>query len=245
MKELYSNKAYFPNSLTTLNALCGFLSIVYANEYNLFAASLFIGTAALFDALDGIMARITKSASKFGVELDSLADAISFGAAPAFLAYKSGLEKLGIFGALLSSLLLIFGIYRLARFNSTLTNFDKKFFYGLPIPSSAITISSFVFLFAYSINENKGIPEQYLFFYYFLIPILSLLMISKIKYETFPKFTFSSFKEKPIFNSFFILSLILIFATSGRALFYIFCAFILLGIVRHIYYKLFTKKIEV
>lgn len=245
MKELIENRSYYANALTTLNALSGFLSIVYSTKQEFIIACFLIAIAALFDALDGIMARLTRSSSKFGVELDSLADAVSFGAAPAFLTYKSGLENYGIWGALLSSCLLIFGIYRLARFNSTLTNYDKKFFYGLPIPSSALTIASFVFLF-FSLNPNdQKLSQEYINALFFLIPLVSILMISSVKYETFPKLTLTSIKEKPIFNLFFVIALILTFATSGKALFFLFCVFILLGILRYIYYKLSDKKNEV
>ena len=78
-----------PNLFTSLNMFCGFLSIISASEGNYIYSAWLIFTAAIFDALDGLVARLTNSSSELGVELDSLSDIVSFGAAPSFLLYKS------------------------------------------------------------------------------------------------------------------------------------------------------------
>ena len=134
-------RAVVPSLFTVLNMFCGLMSIIYTGQQDYIVGGWFIILAAIFDTLDGIMARITKSASAFGIQFDSLSDIISFGAAPAFLVFAVHLHSLNGLGVILSSLLLIFGGIRLARFNVQLVGFDKEYFIGLPIPSSAITVA--------------------------------------------------------------------------------------------------------
>lgn len=124
-------RAVVPSLFTVLNMFCGFMSVIHASKGDMIPASWFIILAAGFDALDGVMARITKSSSAFGVEIDSLSDVVSFGVAPAFLVYKFSLFQLEGVGIFVSSLLMIFAGLRLARFNVQLVGFDKDHFVGL------------------------------------------------------------------------------------------------------------------
>ena len=117
-------RAVVPSLFTVLNMFCGFLSLIQAARGDILQASWLIVLAAGFDALDGVMARITKSSSEFGVEIDSLSDVISFGVAPAFLAYTISLHEMGPLGILLSSMLMVFGGLRLARFNVQLVGHE-------------------------------------------------------------------------------------------------------------------------
>jgi CDP-diacylglycerol--serine O-phosphatidyltransferase len=135
---------------------CGFLSIITASNGNYNYAAWLIIIAAVFDALDGLVARLTKSSSELGVELDSLSDIVSFGCAPSFLLYVTYFHQFDNFGVILSSLPLIAGGFRLARFNVQLVGFEKSFFLGLPIPTAALTIASFVLAF-----YNNGYPKPY------------------------------------------------------------------------------------
>ncbi|MCL4279250.1 MAG: CDP-diacylglycerol--serine O-phosphatidyltransferase, partial [Ignavibacteriaceae bacterium] len=129
-----------PNLFTAMNMFCGFLSIINASEGNYEYSAWLIFVAAVFDALDGLVARLTNSSSELGVELDSLSDVVSFGAAPSFLLYKTFFYSMNTWGILISALPLIAGGFRLARFNIQLVGFSKSFFLGLPIPSAALTI---------------------------------------------------------------------------------------------------------
>src|SRR5512135_94396 len=97
-------RAVVPSLFTTLNIFCGLLSIVNAHENRADMAAWFIILAAIFDSLDGVMARITRSSSQFGVELDSLADVVSFGAAPSFLVYQVYLGQIQHWGILIAAL---------------------------------------------------------------------------------------------------------------------------------------------
>ncbi len=230
-------KSYIPNTITAFSLLSGFLALIFTSEQNFQLAAVMIFAASIFDLIDGIVARLLKTTSQFGVELDSLADIVSFGVAPAFLIYSFQFHKLGIIGIVLSCLLLIFGALRLARFNSQIVDIETKGdFKGLPIPLSAITVALFVY---YLYNKNiepsysASIP---------LVLILSFAMISNIKYSAFPKLNRTTLRGKPIYLVLTIIGLVLTFLTDGTALFYIILAIVLFGIVRHILKKIISNK---
>ncbi len=224
-------RAVVPSLFTVLNMFCGFMSIIHSSRGEYFAASWFIVLAAGFDSLDGVMARITKSSSEFGVEIDSLSDVISFGAAPAFLVYRMSLYQLEGMGILLSSLLMIFGALRLARFNVQLVGFDKDYFSGLPIPASALTVASFTLNYY---SESAGLDPLAAFFLPWLSVVLGLLMVSKVKYDTLPKISRRALKKEPWKFIFGVLAVIVVFVTGGNAIFPLLLLFIVLGLVRYV-----------
>jgi CDP-diacylglycerol---serine O-phosphatidyltransferase len=219
-----------PNLFTAINMFCGFLSILSASEENYNYAAWLIFIAAIFDALDGMVARLTNSASELGVELDSLSDIVSFGAAPSFLLYKTFFYSMGTWGIIISALPLIAGGFRLARFNIQLVGFSKSFFLGLPIPSSALTIASFILAFF-----NDGFSKPISDFITPMILVLSFLMVSNIRYETFPKISVKSIKEKPYHFIFLIFAVVLVAFMFVKGLFLAFVFMIVIGIFRHIY----------
>ncbi len=224
-------RAVVPSLFTVLNMFCGFMSIIHSSRGEYITASWFIALAAGFDSLDGVMARITKSSSEFGVEIDSLSDAISFGAAPAFLVYRMSLYQLEGMGILLSSLLMIFGVLRLARFNVQLVGFNKDYFSGLPIPASALTVASFTLNYY---SEATGLDSRAAFFLPWLSVVLSLLMVSKVKYDTLPKISRRALKKEPWKFVFAILAVIVVFVTGVGAIFPLLLLFIVLGLVRYV-----------
>ncbi len=211
---------FIPSLFTVLNLFCGFMSIINADAQNLEQASMFILYAGLFDMFDGVVARFTGTSSRFGVELDSLADLVSFGVAPSFILYKAFFFAHDGFGIALASLIMIFGALRLARFNAQLVGFDKAYFSGVPVPIPAVTVSSF-FLFYYNKNFNLYTSE---IFIYCMAIALPLLMVSKFKYDTTPKFNKREVKEHPVKSVIVVLSVILIAVTKGEGLF-AFCLF--------------------
>lgn len=219
-----------PNLFTAMNMFCGFLSIITASNGNYTYAAWLIFVAALFDGLDGIVARLTNSSSELGVELDSLSDIVSFGAAPSYLLYSTYFKQFDAIGIVLSSLILIVGGFRLARFNIQLVGFEKSFFLGLPIPSTALTIASFVLAY----YEN-GFSKPYTDMIIPMVLILSYLMVSNIRYETIPKFTLKGIKEKPFHFIFLLIAAVLVIVANKKGLFYIFVFMILIGIFRHFY----------
>ncbi len=228
------SRSIFPNFFTLLNAFSGFLSIIYASKGEYQTSIYLIAFAAIFDALDGMVARLTKSCSEFGVELDSLADSISFGAAPAYLVYKTALFEYGYLGLIISALPLLFGIYRLARFNVDLDNFDKTVFYGLPIPFQAITTAIYIYCF-------YPFSELHADLLIALILLLCFLMISKIKYPVLPKLTAKNLIKTPILTSYIILSLITVLIWGKLFIFISLITFVIIGIIKAIYFSLFLK----
>lgn len=239
MKRFRITPSVIPNLFTAMNMFSGFLSIVSASQGRFIYASWLIIIAGVFDALDGVMARLTRSSSELGVELDSLSDVVSFGAAPAFLIYKSYLFQFDAAGIIISSFLMLAGGFRLARFNIQLTGFDKEFFRGLPIPTSAMTIATFCLAFYIT---PDGYSKPYTDIIIPLILVLSLLMISRIRYDSIPKFRISVIKQKPSLLLFPLAAvLLLIFFSFNRAFFFMFVFIIVFGIFRHTFY-LIKKK---
>ncbi|MFZ5948993.1 MAG: CDP-diacylglycerol--serine O-phosphatidyltransferase [Stygiobacter sp.] len=235
-------KSFAANTVTSLNIFCGFLSLVFASQDNFMLAAIFIMAAAIFDALDGIVARLLNTSSKFGVELDSLSDVVSFGAAPSFLIYKAFAFQFGNIGILISSLLLIFGALRLARFNITIQDLNTKSdFTGLPIPLSAITISLLIFSF----YKDGKIIKPINYFIFPLVLLLSFLMVSKIRYNALPKLKDKSIKQKLIYILVLLVGIILTILSKGYIAFFIFLGVILYGIVRAIYKKIFFNNTKI
>jgi CDP-diacylglycerol---serine O-phosphatidyltransferase len=233
------SKSFIANTVTSLNVFCGFLSIVFASEAEFRLAAILIIAAAIFDTLDGITARLLHTSSRFGVELDSLSDVVSFGAAPAFLIYKAYAYQFGIWGILLSSSLLVFGALRLARFNIQVEDLDTKGdFKGLPIPLQAMTIS----LLVYSFYQDGKIIEPYNYFVIALIVLLSFLMVSKIRYNALPKLKNKNMKEKVFLFGILMLALILAIVTNGAIVFFILLGIIFFGIIRWFVMLIFKKK---
>jgi len=217
----------------------GFFSIISASQGNYIYSGWLIIIAAIFDTLDGFMARLTKSSSELGVELDSLSDVVSFGVAPSFLLYATYFHQFETYGIIISALPMIAGGFRLARFNVQLVGFDKSYFTGLPIPSSALTIVSFILTF-----YKNGFGETESQFIIPLVLVLSFLMVSKVKYDTLPRFSISSIKKNPILYIAYLLAVIALILYNVKGLFFIFVFMIAFGIFRQIIKYFLNKKTE-
>lgn len=238
MPRFRITRSVIPNLFTAMNMFAGFLSIINASQGRFHYAAWLIIIASLFDALDGAVARLTRSSSELGVELDSLSDIVSFGAAPAFLMFAIYLHSYEIIGVLISSSLVLAGGYRLARFNVQLVGFDKNYFTGLPIPISALTLSAFIITYY---NTQEGFISPFSEIIIPLVLTLSILMVSRVRYDTIPKPTKEDLKEKPFLFMLIIAGITAAIATEGKAIFFIFVLFILFGIFRYIF-NLFVKK---
>lgn len=241
MNKFFPSKAFIANTVTAMNVFCGFLSIIYTSQNDFRLAATFIIAAAIFDTLDGIVARLLDTTSRFGVELDSLSDVVSFGAAPSFLIYKAFAFQYGPWGIILSSALLIFGALRLARFNVMTEEIKiKGDFTGLPIPLQAITIAVLIFSF----YKDGRIIEPYHSLVIPLVILLSVLMVSRIRYSAIPKLRDRKFKEKIFLIIVLIFALFLTILTNGQVLLFILFAIISFGVLRHFYYLLTGRKFE-
>ncbi len=167
-----------PNLITAAGIFAGFYVIIAATDGNYERAAWFILLAAIFDGLDGKVARLTGTSSKFGVELDSLADVISFGVAPGVLLYLWALRPFGKLGWLAAFLYVICGALRLARFNVQVSTVESRRFVGIPIPAAACIVATCVLLF----YELGGTGTIKMFSMVVLVFLLAFLMISNVEY---------------------------------------------------------------
>jgi CDP-diacylglycerol--serine O-phosphatidyltransferase len=240
MKNRFSpSKAIIPNSFTAFNLLSGFFSIIFATKSDFTVASIFIFIAVFFDGFDGFVARLFKTSSRFGVELDSIADIVSFGVAPAVLIYFSFLNEYGIWGIVVSSIYLLFGAFRLARFNSQLDTIeDKPDFSGLPIPVAALTIASYLI---YTKPLTSLTPPEDLIALILML-IVSVLMVSNIKYFSMAKIKYINTSAKIIFSAITLLFIVSFFFSQAKTVFYFFLLIVISGFFnRRLEKYIFTK----
>jgi len=175
-----------PSLFTMGNLFCGYASIVHTLRGDFGTAALFIGLGYAFDMCDGFIARLTGSASDFGVEFDSLADVVSFGVAPALLSYHWGLEALGRRGWLAGFIFVAAAALRLARFNiQAAGTTDKRYFVGMPSPAAASIIAATVFAFPKGLGPDDlrwSLPALA------MVIVPALLMVSTVRFRSFKKF---------------------------------------------------------
>jgi len=172
--------AILPSLFTTGNLFLGFWAIIKAFDGHEVEAAPLIGGAIVLDMLDGRIARLTGTTSEFGAELDSLADAISFGIAPALLAYRWALDEVPRLGWLAAFLFAMCGVLRLARFNVQKHSTDMRYFVGLPIPAAAGQLAAVI---AFAPARVAGWVHG--LFALLLVTALAFLMVSTLRYRSF------------------------------------------------------------
>lgn len=187
-RERFRRGIYLLPSLFTVgNMFCGFYSIVLAISGDFHHGGLLLGVAILLDGLDGKIARLTHTTSEFGVQLDSLCDVISFGVAPAVLAYTWGLRSTGRAGWLIAFIYIVSGASRLARFNVQTSVIESMDFVGLPIPAGAAIIAAVVFAFSEPPTEAPWVLGALA-----LMGTVALLQVSTIRYPSFKRLDLTS-----------------------------------------------------
>jgi CDP-diacylglycerol--serine O-phosphatidyltransferase len=180
-----------PNLFTVSSIFCGFYAMTLcvgdASPTQLYQAALAIFFGIFFDGFDGRVARLTKTQSMFGQELDSLADVITFGAAPALLVWRWALSDLGLIGTVAAFLFAACGALRLARFNVLAIRSPhggaSSFFVGMPIPFAAAGVISMII--AYEHAQGGALPEPWRWPVLGVVVFLALLMVSTVRYRTF------------------------------------------------------------
>jgi len=177
-----------PNLLTSASLFGGFYSIVASLDGNYEHAAVAILIAAVLDGLDGRIARLTGTTSKFGMEYDSLSDLAAFGIAPGILIFMWALRPFGRYGWLAAFLYVVCGALRLARFNVQITTIESKRFNGLPIPAAAALVASTVLLFHYF---SQGETTKHVTIL-IIIYVLAFLMVSNVKYYSFKELNLSA-----------------------------------------------------
>jgi CDP-diacylglycerol--serine O-phosphatidyltransferase len=211
-----------PNLLTTGNLMCGFWAIISVFQEQFYFAAVAILLASVFDAFDGKVAKLSRATSKFGMQYDSLADLVSFGIAPALLAFSWALRPYGKFGWLAAFTFVACGAIRLARYNVMASSGETKYFKGVPIPVAAAMIALTILLYQ-RLVETGWIKDIVILV---MIYVLAFLMVSSIRYFSFKELGLA--KRKPISSFVFVvLSLIVIVmepvvVLSVFVLFYVF-----------------------
>lgn len=215
-----------PNLFTTASLFLGFIGMIWAIEGQYEYTALCILGSCLFDGLDGKVARLTNTTSEFGVQFDSLADLVAFGATPALTMYLWQLHSYGTLGLMASFLLVACGALRLARFNVQAAVTSKKFFVGLPIPAQASTLATLI-LFAPHLPQSwitEVLPPATLV----LVYALSFLMVSTMRYASFKEYGF--IKAHPFSSMVTVILLFVLVASRPKMLgFVFFLGYILSG----------------
>lgn len=234
-----------PSLFTLGNIGAGVYSIILSINGRYPKAAFAILAGIVCDILDGRIARMTKTESKFGIELDSLADLTSFGIAPALLVYQVVLHHYGNLGGVITFLFIIAAAVRLARFNTKVdSGLPAAFFTGLPVPGAAGILAAFVLSYNTFIQDItvrtipmvvKNMPLM-LKFMPVLMVILSYLMVSNIRYTSFKRLKIG--KRKPIqYFIFIILSAALVWLYPENMILIMFIAYILSGLF-DVFYRL-------
>ena len=176
-----------PSLFTLFNLFFGIWSIVLASRGDFYRASWFIVFAGILDSLDGRLARLSKTGTRFGAELDSLVDIVSFGVAPAFLLFQQHFSVAGGAAWIFCYFYVMGAAIRLARFNITQAGHSKSFFVGLPSPAAGMTLATY-YPFTQTQLYQEGLRDlPWNLLLTFLMILLTILMVSNVRYATLPR----------------------------------------------------------
>lgn len=240
-----------PSLFTLGNLACGFFSILASARGFYDQAGWLILFAAVCDMFDGRVARLLGAESEFGVEMDSLADTVSFCAAPAFLMYFFILQANALWGGIMACIYTCFGVLRLAKFNTSAKegNSSKKYFSGLPVPTPAAILASFAISYQIMLDNGHNLPFlnqilPYAYNYTFVwlsMLVFSLLMVSKIPYAAFkaPKQ-----KMSVGFLLLFVCLVILLVRFPQDTVLVVFFLYVLFGLLAVLYRAFRGIKVE-
>jgi CDP-diacylglycerol--serine O-phosphatidyltransferase len=223
-----------PNAFTLASVFCGVYAIIHAGESSspeaLYQAAIALMFAGFFDTIDGRIARLTRTQSEFGMELDSLADIVSFGVAPAVVMHKWALWAFGPLGLMVSFMFCACGAIRLARFNVLARKGQGStgHFVGLPIPlaSGMLMALLMAFFHVYTTFAQRHVTALW------LTVLLSLLMVSNISYPSFKKGAGSKVQLALAALSFVALVVFAVFVNAGTGFLVVLSSYIAFGIVR-------------
>lgn len=241
-----------PSLFTLGNLACGFFSILNAAQGHYGKAGWLILFAAVFDMFDGRVARLLQAESNFGVEMDSLADAVSFCTAPAALMYFLVLQQYSVWGAPIACVYACCGILRLAKFNTMALagESSKKYFSGLPVPAPAAILASFAI--SYSIMQhtsgghNLQIMTIYLPYIYNLVAI-AMVVMAVLMVSTVPYAAFKSKRNKKMsiwFVLFLICLVVLLIRFPQDIVFIVMSSYVVFGLLAVLYRAFKGIKIE-
>lgn len=228
-----------PNAFTTANLFCGFFAIVQSMNQRFEIAAIAIFVALVMDGMDGRVARMTNTQSAFGEQYDSLTDMVSFGVAPALIAYEWVLKDLGKWGWLAAFIFCAGAALRLARFNTNIGSVDKRFFQGLPSPAAASLIAGFVWL---AVDNKLPVQELALPWVTFVLTIYAgITMVSNVLFYS-GKALDVRYRAPFGVMILIILGFVLVSSDPPVALFGLFVAYASSGYVFWVWQKIFLRK---
>jgi CDP-diacylglycerol--serine O-phosphatidyltransferase len=204
-----------PNSITLCGMFAGFYAIIAVLNGDYVVASWAILAAGVFDGLDGWVARLTQSNTRFGIELDSLSDVIAFGVAPSALLYRWALSPFGRVGWAAVFLFLACGAMRLARYNIQMGSTERKFFTGMPIPGAAAFVATTVIFY----NE-MGWAADRSFLILFITLILSIFMVTTLRFHSLKEIDLK--KRKPFWALVGIVVIFVVVAMQPEVALFVF-----------------------
>jgi CDP-diacylglycerol--serine O-phosphatidyltransferase len=223
-----------PNGFTLANLFLGVFAIVAASRGDYSRAGTYIVLGGIADALDGRIARATRTGSRFGAELDSLVDAISFGLAPAMIMYFAVLNQVG-WDWVFCYFFTMCAVIRLARFNVEQAGRAKKYFNGLPSPAAGLTLATY-YWFSQTPYYNQTVLADlpwHVMLRYIMVG-LAFLMISNVKYAAVPTIGYRSLRE--ILGSILVLGTVLGIIFVPREFFFpALMAYVVWGVVRTVF----------
>lgn len=196
-----------PNAFTTAGLFCGFFAIVMAMNLKFDQAAIAIFAAMILDAIDGRVARLTNTQSEFGAQYDSLADMVSFGAAPALVVYEWSLRGMGKLGWLAAFVYCAGAALRLARFNTNIAVVDKRYFQGLPSPAAAALVAGFIWLM-----DDLGFQGTNLNWFSWSITLYAgLTMVTNVPFYSFKDI---NYRKSVPFIAIFLIVLVFVAVSS-------------------------------
>ena len=222
-------KGMFPGIFTVGNMFCGFFSIITSiKRSSPTEAAWLIILAAFLDMLDGQMARLSGATTRFGLELDSFADFVSFAVAPAVMFYSFGWIGSETWGWLLGFVFILAGSFRLARFNLQADLEGETRYLGLPIPVAAMSLAGFV-IFSHRLWGEFRFEKLLVV----MVVAFSVLMVSNIEYEPMPRLSLERRKDR-VKMLLLLLAGVLTIIDPGAAVFPIVTAYLLYGVIREV-----------
>ncbi len=226
----------FPNLFTAASAFLGVIGVIASSNGQFEKAAIYILLSLVLDGLDGRVARLTHTTSKFGAEFDSLADVVAFGVAPAMLFYFSVGYQFGKLGSLVSALYVVFGAIRLARFNVMSGVSEPSVFIGIPIPGAAVVLTMWILAYLkYPFMHGLEIAML------IGLVILSFLMVSNIRYPSFKKVDMKKANMKKVLIILIVVfSLIYLFPIESSTT--LITGYLLYGLLRGVYTIAKKKK---
>lgn len=228
-----------PNAFTTAALFCGFYAIVMAMNNRFTEAAIAIFVAMVLDGLDGRVARMTNTQSEFGAQYDSLADMVSFGAAPALVMYEWSLRGMGKVGWIAAFVYCVGAALRLARFNTNIAVVDKRYFQGLPSPASAAMVAGFVWL----MDDLRFAGPELDWFAWCVTMYAGITMVTSVPFYSFKDIHFK--QSVPFIAALLVVCFfILVSSDPPKVLFGIFMLYGLSGYVLYGWRRMKGEKIS-